>query len=152
MGSSVFLTMVGFTVATTILVLVVSLCAPTPVSRIGEAIFDDHRPRIRLLTQVLFTRRNRDAITIDCLLLEVTQAGPGVAAPSGMPFTLQFHTPDTVWFADRVEHLLQDWANNNHELVVELREDHGKVRTLISSGPSSVHLELAGAAGLSLTS
>jgi hypothetical protein len=31
-----------------------------------------------------------------------------------------------------------------------LRNDHGKVRTMITNGSSAVHLELAGAAGLAL--
>ena len=53
---------------------------------------------------------------------------------------------------DRVDHLLGEWADESREMMVELREDHGKVRTMLSSGDSAVHLELAGAAGLSLTS
>jgi hypothetical protein len=155
------LTIVVFTVVTTIVLLVLALAVPAPAPddvpeglegldhRRGPG--EDRRPRIRLLSQVLFTRRQRDNITIDCLLVSVEQAGPGVGAPAGLPFTLQFRTPDTAWFADRVEHLLNEWSDENRELLFELREDHGKVRTVIASGPSSVHLELAGAAGLSLT-
>jgi hypothetical protein len=163
------LTIVVFTVVTTIVLLVLALAVPAPAPddvpeglegleglerehdhRRGPG--EDRRPRIRLLSQVLFTRRQRDNITIDCLLVSVEQAGPGVGAPAGLPFTLQFRTPDTAWFADRVEHLLNEWSAENRELLVELREDHGKVRTVLTSGPSAVHLELAGAAGLSLTS
>jgi hypothetical protein len=156
------LTLVVFTVVTTVVLLVLALAVPAPSPdderpeglrstdrRRGPG--EDRRPRIRLLSQVLFTRRQRDNITIDCLLVSVEQAGPGVGAPAGLPFTLQFRTPDTAWFADRVEHLLNEWSSENRELLFELREDHGKVRTVIASGPSSVHLELAGAAGLSLT-
>ena len=144
------LAVVGFTVATTIVLLLLAIAAP---SARGTALFDDDgRPRIRLLSRLLFTRTNDDAITIDCLLMSVEQAGPGITAPEGLPFTLQLRTPDTAWFADRVEQLLELWADESRELTVELREEHGKVRTMLSSGESSVHLELSGAAGLSLTS
>ena len=155
MGLTLSLTVVGFTVLTTIVLLVLACAVPDrPPAPAAPAPppEDDRQPRIRLLSQVLFTRRNRDAITIDCLLVSVEQAGPGVGAPSGLPFTLQFVAPDTTWFADRVEQLLSEWSDDNLELTMELREDHGKVRTVIANGPSAVHLELAGAAGLSLTS
>lgn len=158
------LTIVVFMIVTTLVLLVLALAVPAPPvpeeertleaeapARRRRGPDDDRRPRIRILSQVLFTRRQRDNITIDCLLVSVEQAGPGVGAPAGLPFTLQFHTPDTAWFADRVEHLLTEWAEDNRELTLELREDHGKVRTVIASGPSSVHLELSGAAGLTLT-
>jgi hypothetical protein len=153
MGATLTLTVVVFTVVTTVVLLVLAMAVPDRETRRSTtATFDDdRRPRIRLLSQVLFTRRQRDAITIDCLLVSVEHAGPGVGAPAGLPFTLQFHAPDTTWFADRVEQLLTEWSDDNRELVMELREDHGKVRTMISSGPSAVHLELAGAAGLSLS-
>lgn len=153
MGATLTLTVVVFTVVTTVVLLVLAMAVPDrETKRSATAAFDDdRRPRIRLLSQVLFTRRQRDAITIDCLLVSVEHAGPGVGAPAGLPFTLQFHAPDTTWFADRVEQLLTEWSDDNRELVMELREDHGKVRTMISSGPSVVHLELAGAAGLSLS-
>ncbi|HVF33620.1 MAG TPA: hypothetical protein VM933_11345 [Acidimicrobiales bacterium] len=153
MGWTLPLTVVGFTVATTVVLLLLALAVPDvrpPASLLAGA--DDGRPRIRLLSRVLFTRRNRDAITIDCLLVSVEQAGPGVGAPAGLPFTLQFRAPDTTWFADRVEQLLTEWSAESRELTMELREDHGKVSTMIASGASAVHLELAGAAGLSLTS
>ena len=144
------LAVVGFTVATTIVLLLIAIAAP---SARGTALFDDDgRPRIRLLSRLLFMRTNDDAITIDCLLMSVEQAGPGITAPEGLPFTLQLRTPDTAWFADRVEQLLELWADESRELTVELREEHGKVRTMLSSGESSVHLELSGAAGLSLSS
>jgi hypothetical protein len=154
MGATLTLAVVVFTVVTTVVLLVLAMAVPDrtaqpSTTRPGAG--GDGRPRIRLLSQVLFTRRQRDAITIDCLLVAVEHAGPGVGAPSGLPFTLQFHAPDTTWFADRVEQLLTEWSDDNRELVVELSEDHGKVRTMISSGPSAVHLELAGAAGLSLS-
>lgn len=154
MGSTITLTVVVFTVVTTVALLVLAMAVPdreTPRRAPRPDTGDDGRPRIRLLSQVLFTRRQRDAITIDCLLVSVEHAGPGVEAPCGLPFTLQFHAPDTTWFADRVDQLLTEWSDDSRELVMELSEDHGKVRTMISSGPSAVHLELAGAAGLSLS-
>jgi hypothetical protein len=133
-------------------VVLLLLAVTLPGGR-SAALFDDEgHPRIRLLSRLLFARSQDDAITIDCLLLSVDQAGPGVSAPAGLPFTLRLRTPETAWFAGRVEHLLSEWADESRELVVELREDHGKVRTMLSSGESAVHLELAGAAGLSLTS
>lgn len=150
MGTTVALAVVAFTVVTTLVLLLVAFAVPdTPTPAVDDPT-DDRRPRIRLLSRVLFTRRHRDAITIDCLLVSVEQAGPGVGAPAGLPFTLQFRAPDTAWFADRVERLLMEWAEDDRELTLELREDHGKVRTVIASGRSAVHLELAGAAGLSL--
>ena len=155
MGITLTVTVVAFTVATTIVLLLLALAVPEPLleERLARAPEppEDRRPRIRLLSQVLFTRRHRDAITLDCLLVSVEQAGPGVGAPSGLPFTLQLRAPDTTWFADRVEQLLTEWAEESRELTMELREDKGKVRTVIASGPSAVHLELSGAAGLSLT-
>lgn len=151
-GTTLWLTIVACTVVTIVLLLAVAVAAPPDGSTPEVFGPDDRRPRIRLLSRVLFTRRQHDAITVDCLLVSVEQAGPGIGAPAGLPFTLQFRTPDTAWFADRVERLLTEWADDSRELTVELREDHGKVRTVIASGPSSVHLELAGAAGLSLTS
>jgi hypothetical protein len=111
---------------------------------------EDIRPRVRLLSRLLFSRRQAEGITLDCLLLSVQQAGPGVTAPEGLPFTLQLRAPETEWFATRVEQLLAEWAADSRELLLELTEDHGKVRTMIVSNGASVHLELAGAAGLQL--
>lgn len=152
MGSTLPLVVVAFTIVTTVVLLLLALATPDVPVPPPAGDHDDHRPRIRLLSRVLFTRRNLDAITLDCLLVSVEQAGPGVGAPAGLPFTLQFRTPDTAWFAEWVEQLLTQWADDDRELTFELREDHGKVRTVIASGPSAVHLELAGAAGLSLSS
>jgi hypothetical protein len=150
MGATFPLAVVVFTIATTVVLLLLSIAAPG--SRPAALYDDDGRPRIRLLSRLLFTRTHDDAFTIDCLLLSVEQAGPGISAPEGLPFTLQLRAPDTAWFADRVEQLLELWADESRELTVELREDHGKVRTVLASGQSAVHLELSGAAGLSLTS
>ena len=151
MGLALPLALVGFTVLTTVLLLLLAVAVPH-VGDAGRGEEDDNRPRVRLLSRLLFTRTHDDAITIDCLLMAVEKAGPGVSAPEGLPFTLQLRTPDTVWFADRVEQLLEQWADESRELTVELREDHGKVRTMLTSGSSAVHLELSGAAGLSLSS
>jgi hypothetical protein len=155
MALTVTLAIVGWTVVMTVLLLVLGLAVPPSVRRSDDAAttpIDDGRPRIRLLSRLLFSRRQPESIVIDCLLLSVEEAGPGVTAPEGLPFTLQLRTPDTGWFAERVEQLLADWADESRELVVELREDHGIVRTRIDSGDATVHLELSGAAGLSLTS
>jgi hypothetical protein len=163
MGVTVVLFVVAGTVVTTLVLLVMALAVPPEADpRAGSGTHDvaqhhpafderDPRPRLRLLSRLLFTRTRRDAITLDCLLLSVEQAGPGVAAPEGLPFTLELRTPDTGWFAARVDDLLHEWADESRELVLELREDHGKVRTMITSEGSSVHLELSGAAGLTLT-
>lgn len=149
MGVTVSVAILAFVIATTVVLLLVSLAVPAPKT---PALYDDDgHPRIRLLSRVLFTRRFTDAITIDCLLVAVEQAGPDLDAPEGLPFTLQLKTPETGWFADRVEQLLEEWAGDSRELLLELREDHGRVRTMIVSGSSSVHLELTGSAGLSLT-
>jgi len=125
----------AFVIATTVVLLLVSLAAPAAPKT--PALYDDDGyPRIRLLSRVLFTRRQTDAITIDCLLVAVEQAGPDLDAPEGLPFTLQLKAPETGWFADRVEQLLEEWASDSRELLLELREDHGRVRTMIASGPS----------------
>jgi hypothetical protein len=152
MALTVTLAIVGFTVAASVVLLLFALAVPAPAP-IGETTsrLDDDRPRIRLLSRLLFTRRHPESIVIDCLLVSVEQAGPGVTAPEGLPFTLQLRTPDTDWFAERVDQLLHEWAEESRELMLELREDHGKVRTRIDSGDASVQLELSGAAGLSLT-
>ena len=156
-GSTLLLTIVAVSIVSTVLLLGLALAVPAGAhhdlgGRDGRFpdTADDGRPRVRLLSRLLFTRTQDDAITIDCLLMAVEKAGPGVDAPEGLPFTLQLRTPDTAWFADRVEQLLEQWAEESRELLVELREDHGKVRTMIASGASTVHLELAGAAGLTL--
>ncbi len=150
MGVESSVVILACTVAVTAVLLVLALAVPAMPK--PAALYDnDGQPRVRLLSRVLFTRRFTDAITIDCLLVAVQQAGADLDAPEGMPFTLQLRTPETGWFADRVEHLLEEWAADSRELLLELREDHGRVRTMIASGSSSVHLELTGAAGLSLT-
>jgi hypothetical protein len=103
------------------------------------------RQRLRLLSRALFARRSFDAITLDCTLVRAEGAIPKqFEPPSGLPFTLRLRVPDTSWFASRVEELLIQWAEDSREIVVELREDKGKVRTSIASGDSSVHLELVG--------
>lgn len=108
-----------------------------------------HAKRVRLMSRLLFARRSFDAITLDCTLVSVEgDLPPDVDPPEGLPFTLRVRCPDTTWFATRVEELLSEWAEDNRELLLELSSDHGKVRTTIASGGSSVHLELAGAAGL----
>ena len=159
MALTMVLAMVGFTVFTSIVLLALSFAAPAGTTEDaygidglgGGSSFDDGRPRIRLLSRLLFTRRQPESIVIDCLLLAVEQAGPGVTAPEGLPFTLQLRAPDTAWFAERVDDLLTEWADDSRELMVELREDHGTVRTRIASGDASLQLELSGAAGLTLT-
>ncbi|HVM07500.1 MAG TPA: hypothetical protein VM345_03470 [Acidimicrobiales bacterium] len=128
--------------------------APSPRPRRARAYHDDITPqpergRVRLMSRLLFARRTSDAITLDCTLVAVEgQLPPDVDPPQGLPFTLRLRCPDTTWFAGRVEELLTEWAEENRELMLELSPDRGKVRTTIASGGSSVHLELAGAAGL----
>ena len=84
MSMTVAMVVVGITVTTTVLLLL-ALAAPDRGRSTGAASDDDRRPRIRLLSQVLFARRQRDAITIDCLLVSVEDAAPGVGAPAGLP-------------------------------------------------------------------
>jgi hypothetical protein len=149
------LAIVGFTVAASLALLRFSLALSVheePAEADDPLAAQQGRPRIQLLSRLLFSRRQPESIVIDCLLLSIEQAGPGVTAPEGMPFTLQLRTPDTGWFAERVDQLLSTWADESRELLLELREDQGKVRTRIASGDASVQLELSGAAGLSLTS
>jgi hypothetical protein len=112
---------------------------------------DPVSPRVRMLSRLLFTRNQAEGFTLDCLVVSVEESG-GINPPTGQPFTLQLRAPETAWFAERVEHLLAEWADESRELLVELSEDHGKVRTMLASNGSSVHLELCGAAGLRLSS
>lgn len=153
-GAALPLSAVVFTAAITLVLLLVVALFPSPrrkqAALIGAVPPDDGHPRIRLLSRVLFARCQPDSIMLDCLLVAVEQAAPGVTVAPGMPFTLQLRAPTTGWFADRVERLLTEWADENRELLLELHEDHGKVRTRIASGESSVQLELSGAAGLQL--
>lgn len=107
------------------------------------------RPSVQLLSRLLFARRQPGAITLDCLLVAVEKAAPGVVAPPGLPFTLQMRAPEAS-LAQRVDELLSEWAADSRELLFELRQEEGWVRTTIASGDSSVQLELAGAAGLQL--
>ena len=135
--------------------IVLALRMPTPQERYQEArpaVDHDDPPtrgHVRLMSRLLFARRSFDAITLDCTLVSVDgDLPPDVDPPEGLPFTLRVRCPDTTWFATRVEELLTEWADDNRQLVLELSADRGKVRTTIASGGSSVHLELAGAAGL----
>jgi hypothetical protein len=143
-GASDTAAVLALTVGPTVLLLLLAVLLPhhapvevpmtLPPPKPGEP-----RP-MRQLSRLLFARRSeRSAIVLDCLTI-----------PEGSPFTLELRAPDTSWFGERVEHLLGEWAEESRELTLELRNDHGKVRTMISNGSSAVHLELAGAAGLAL--
>ena len=120
---------------------------PTRLARLRRT--HDDGSRIRLASRLLFARRSFDAITLDCILVRVDSELPAhVKPPEGLPFTLRLRCPDTSWFATRVEELLNEWADQGRELEFELTSENGKVRTTIASDGSSVHLELASAAGL----
>ena len=122
--------MLALTLGPTAVLLLLAMLLPHHVSPTATA--------VRLPSRLLFTwRSTRRVIVLDCLTI-----------PEGAPFTLELRPPDTQWFGERIEHLLAEWADESRELVLELRRDHGKVRTMISNGSSAVHLELAGAAGL----
>lgn len=123
--------------------------APLPPPPSAPTVSRPAPGRVRLASRLHFARRTADAITLDCTLLRIDGRLPAnLDPPVGLPFTLRVRCPDTGWFAGRVEELLMEWADDNRELVLELSPDRGKVRTTIASGTSSVHLELAGAAGL----
>jgi hypothetical protein len=133
---------------------------PSPRGRIE---MQASKPSLRLLSRALFASRSPDAITLDCTLVRAEHGGgwrggldlppaflpPAFVPPAGLPFTLRLRAPEADWFAGRVEELLREWAEENRELVLELREDRGRVRTTIASGDSSVYLDLAEAAGFS---
>jgi hypothetical protein len=82
MALTVTLAIVGFTVAASVVLLLIALAVPPhePVGEPASRLDDDH-PRIRLLFRLLFARRHPESIVIDCLLVSVEQAGPGVTAP-----------------------------------------------------------------------
>ena len=109
------------------------------------------RTRLRLVSRLVFVFRQSDSIALDCTLVEAQGAIPDVLSPPvGLPFTLQLRAPDTSWFAARVEELLQEWSDADEPLVLDLDlvEATGHIKATLTSGESSVHLELAGAAGL----
>ena len=153
------LLLVSAVLATGVLI-VIALRMPSPAEREERARLARVKPapdpteppargHVRLMSRLLFARRSFDAITLDCTLVSVEGSIPDdIVPPEGLPFTLRVRCPDTTWFATRVEELLSEWADDNRELVLELSPDRGRVRTTIASGGSSVHLELAGAAGL----
>ncbi|MEA3075239.1 MAG: hypothetical protein QOF60_147 [Actinomycetota bacterium] len=134
-GASETAAILALTIGPTLLLLLLAVLLPHHLPS-----FDDDPRPVRLPSRLLFAGRSeRAAIVLDCLTI-----------PEGSPFTLELRVPDTSWFGERVEHLLEEWADESRELTLELRNDHGKVRTMISNGSSAVHLELAGAAGLAL--
>ncbi len=139
----------GLTLALAVTTLVVALLLPRQSKRWAAAAAA-RRPSIRLLSRLLFARHQPGAITLDCLLVSVEGPASGVA-PAGLPFTLQLHAPEAA-IARQVDELLDEWTADSRELMLELSEDRGRVRTTIASGKSSVQLELSGAAGLQLNS
>lgn len=147
MGVELPATILGFGAAAAVVLVIVLVAiprapkpAPPPVAR----------PTVRLRFRVLFTRRQRQAITLDCLMVAVERGAPEAAIPAGMPFTLQVWVPQTPAYAARAELLLNRWADQDQELLLELLKEQGRVTTTITSDQSSLELELAGAAGLSL--
>ncbi len=136
-------------VAVILAVIVLALLLPRHSKDWVAAAASARRPSVQLLSRLLFARRQPGAITLDCLLVAVEKAAPGVVAPPGLPFTLQMRAPEAS-LAQRVDELLSEWAADSRELLFELRQEEGWVRTTIASGDSSVQLELAGAAGLQL--
>ncbi len=154
MGVSLTLWVAGFSVATTLLLIGLAIAIP-PISSgtLAGAVPETPRVRhvVRLRSRILFCRRTEEAITVDCVLIEIEEAVGAIGAPAGLPFTLQFRLPDTDWFADRAEDLLGEWAEDDLPVAVDLREDGGKVRIALASDGTLLRLELAGAAGLTLT-
>ena len=127
--------------------------SPTSIPTSSPTLIPTSRPRLRLPSRILFASRSAATITLDCALVRPADVAgvvlpPHLAPPPGLPFTLQLRAPTVDWFAGRVEELLRAWAEEDREVVVELREDRGRVRTTVASEESSVHLELAGVAGL----
>ncbi len=134
-------------VAVILAVIVLVLLLPRHSKRWVAAAAAARHPSVRLLSRLLFARHQPGAITLDCLLVAVEEAAPGVVAPPGLPFTLQMRAPEER-LAEQVDELLAEWAADSRELLFELRQEEGRVRTTIASGDSKVHLELSGAAGL----
>ena len=143
-------------VATAVTVLVVSFTVSgwrdegpvRPPSAARSAAPTPPRAGLRLVSRLLFVFRQRDSIALDCTLVEA-QGGipPAMAPPPGLPFTLRLRAPDTQWFANRVEELLTEWAADDRPLVLDLVESTGHIKATLTHGDSSVHLDLAGAAG-----
>jgi hypothetical protein len=156
---AVSVALVALGLATTVALLLIAATAgptvpdpPPPLHPLHPLHPSPRRPapgvggRLRLSSRALFASRSVDAITLDCTLMRAEDDAD--EPPVGLPFTLQLRPPQAGWFASRVEELLAEWAADNRELLLELREDHGRVRTMIASGESSVYLELTSAAGL----
>ncbi|MBW3558018.1 MAG: hypothetical protein KY454_13875 [Actinobacteria bacterium] len=150
MGPVLFLVLTSSVALAIILaMIVVALLLPRHSKRLAAAAASARHPSVRLLSRLLFARRQPDAITLDCLLVSVEDPAPGVVAPPGLPFTLQLLAPEPR-MAQQVDDLLNAWAADSRELLFELRQEQGRVRTTIASGDSSVQLVLSGAAGLQL--
>ncbi len=148
-GPVLLLVLISVALAIIVVMIVLALLLPRRCKRWATAAASARHPSVRLLSRLLFARRQPDAITLDCLLVAVEDPAPGVVAPAGLPFTLQLLAPDPR-MAQRVDDLLSAWAADSRELLFELRQEQGRVRTTIASGDSSVQLELTGAAGLQL--
>ena len=108
----------------------------------------NERSRLRVRSFLLFARHDERSITLDCTIVEMENgSSDGLTAP-GAPFTLALSPPATTWFTERVEHLLEQWAEEARLIEVEIVEGHSTLQAGISSGNSRVLLELEAAAGL----
>lgn len=143
--------------ATTCVLVVLALAAAVPrvlpeLAPLTPLAVPAHYPgrRLGLDARILFVSRSAGTIALDCVLAGHHDGNhDSDAPPPGLPFTLQLRAPFADWFSARVEDLLRLWAEEDRELVIELRDDgRGRVRTTIAGDESSVHLELAGAPGL----
>ena len=108
------------------------------------------RTRLRLRCRVLFVQPHARSMTLDCVLDE---ASDGASFEAGVPFRIAVAPPDTVWFSDRVEELLAQWAAENRVLDLTVLEHAGEggkphAEVSLSSGDSLLQLELRAAAGI----
>ena len=101
--------------------------APEPRSRIDLLGHFDRR----LLVQVLFVSRGRDSVLVDA-----------VVVGTGTPITLEVCMPRDEWIAGCVELLLERCAAEGQVVEVAIRESRGRPQAGLSTGRSTVLLDL----------
>lgn len=114
---------------------------PTP----GE--LDDTAERLRARSRLVFARPELRSIVIDCTLVELENDELGLV-PIGSPFTLRLKSPESGWFTLCIETMLEQWAEEEKLVDVEIDIGEGRPRANLSDGSSRVMLDLEAAAGL----
>lgn len=108
---------------------------------------DDLGERLRARSRLVFARPELRSIVVDCMLVELENDQLGLV-PTGSPFTLRLRSPDSGWFTLCIETMLEQWAEEEKLVDVEIALGEGRPRANLSDGSSRVMLDLEAAAGL----